>query len=85
MGHQNILVNQVMESVLGAHPESVENSTETQNSIDEAMLSLAPFEPAAIDRENLNQDLLEHKATDLACKAAWALYKDYILHAEQAA
>ena len=85
MGNQNTLIDQIMESVLVAHPEPVEDSNETRKSIDEAMPSLAPFEPPAFDREALNRRLLSQKASSIACKAAWALYKDYILNASEAA
>lgn len=74
------LVRKVLNHVLQTHKGKSDSSEDTSNSLQEALASLAPFSPSKEDELAINSILLKNQASDLACKAAWALYKDYVVN-----
>ncbi len=77
------LVRRVLSNVLTSHPVPSCGLDTTEKSIAEAVSSLAPFEPPEGDLIAINSVLRRRQASDIACKAAWALYKDYALNADK--
>ncbi|NNE57595.1 MAG: hypothetical protein HKN36_05765 [Hellea sp.] len=49
-------------------------------SIEEVMISLGDFKPEIHDSDALSSGLRQLKTSDIACKSAWALYKDYSIN-----
>jgi len=76
----SFLVRKVLNHVLQTYKTKSDSSEETSNSLREALTSLSPFSPSEQDKMAINNILLQNQASDLACKAAWALYKDYVVN-----
>jgi len=76
----HVLVRKVLRNILTTYPEPSPDKLLTRKSIEEALSSLAPFKPPKADIDAINQVLLNREASEVACKAAWALYKDYALN-----
>lgn len=79
------LVRKVLNHILHAYPEKSGSTEATQKSLTEALVSLKPFSPPSQDSKVINAILLQNKASDLACKSAWALYKDFVVNDENVA
>lgn len=76
-GH-SILARKVLSQIIKTYTEKSFSSEETQASLDKALESLIPFKPDPADIRSINRFLVHHQASDLACKSAWALYKDLV-------
>jgi len=74
------IVRNVVQNIRTAFPETATSKAATQLSIKEAMDSLGEFVPDVQDSTMLNEVLLHLRASDIACKSAWALYKDYSIN-----
>lgn len=74
------LARRVIIQIIESYPEVSENTAITTNSLTEAIQSLKPFEPEPSDIVTINAYLAQRQATDIACKAAWALYKDLVIN-----
>lgn len=77
----NLLVRKVLGNILQAYPEKSESVAATRKSLEEALVSLTPFKPNEKDTHTINSILIKRQSSDIACKSAWALYKDYVLNA----
>lgn len=76
-GH-SMLARKVLSHIIQTYSEKSGNPDTTQKSLDNALDSLKPFIPDEEDIRSINRFLVHHQASDLACKAAWALYKDFV-------
>lgn len=76
-GH-SILARKVLAHIVQSYSEKSESSSATETSLIAALASLKPFEPTANDIHSINRFLIHQQASDVACKAAWALYKDFV-------
>lgn len=74
------LLRQVLLNIRTAFPEIAKSETDTQLSIEEVMISLGDFKPEIHDSDALSSGLRQLKTSDIACKSAWALYKDYSIN-----
>ena len=74
------LARRVLSQIIETYPEKSQSSAATVKSLNEAITSLKPFEPEDSDIKYINGYLLRHQASDIACKAAWALYKDFVVN-----
>ena len=75
----NPLVKYVVTRIGQIYPEKSASIDDTNRFIHQAMASLAPFRPDKNDMMRLNMYLRNRRASDIACLAAWALYKDHAL------
>lgn len=81
-GH-SILARKVLSQIIQSYSEKSESQNATRSSLDQALASLAPFQPDPQDIHSINRYLIHQQASDLACKAAWALYKDFVTNQNQ--
>jgi len=77
------VVNQVLRHVMSAYPEKSESIEASRASLICALQSLWPLEPHDDDIAALHGELIRLQASDIACKSAWALYKDLIVNKER--
>ena len=73
-----MLARKVLSHIVQTYSEKSGNPEKTQASLNYAVESLKPFTPDPADIHSINRFLIHHEASDLACKAAWALYKDFV-------
>jgi len=81
MGQNNrhsSLARKVLSHIVQCYPEKSGDAAQTKNSLNEALSSLEPFKPDPEDVRSINHFLIHQRASDIACKAAWALYKDFV-------
>lgn len=78
--NKSILARKVISHILNSYPDKSNDPDLTRNSIVEALASLKPFSPEPDDITTINRYLVHYQATDVACKAAWALYKDFVVN-----
>ena len=72
------LIRYVATRIAQAYPGKSGSIEETNQYIHQALASIAPFRPNQNDMMRLNMYLRNRHASEVACMAAWALYKDYI-------
>ena len=75
----NPLVKYVVTRIAQIYPEKSGSIEETNHYIHQAMALLAPFRPEKSDMMRMNMYLRNRQAGEIACMAAWALYKDHTL------
>lgn len=73
-----MLARRVLSNIIQTYTEKSVCPEDTQSSLNKALESLKPFTPDPADIRSINRFLIHHQASDLACKAAWALYKDFV-------
>ena len=73
-----MLARKVLSHIVQTYSEKSGNPDLTQKSLNSAIESLRPFTPDPADIRSINRFLVHHQASDLACNAAWALYKDFV-------
>lgn len=78
----SMLARKVIGHIINTYPDKSGDLDATQKSLSEAIESLKPFEPEQKDVNSINRYLVHYEATDIACKAAWALYKDYVVNGQ---
>lgn len=81
--HTSYLARRVISQINDSYADSAPDLSETSKSLDEALTSLRPFEPPEADIRDINSYLKKRQASDLACKAAWALYKDFVINQQK--
>lgn len=76
----SVLARKVLTHIIQTYPENSDDPAITQASLTEALDSLEPFTPDPGDIKSINEYLINRRASDIACKAAWALYKDFVIN-----
>lgn len=78
----SMLARKVIAHIISTYPDKSGDPAFTTQSLSEAIESLKPFQPEQKDLNSINRYLVHYEATDIACKAAWALYKDYVVNGQ---
>lgn len=73
------LARRVLSQIMQSYTDKSPSIEATNLSLVEAIDSLKPFTPLSNDIVTINSYLKRKQASDIACKAAWALYKDLVI------
>ncbi len=77
----SLLARKVLAHIVQAYPEEKSGDASfTQSCLLDAIASLKPFEPEDKDKYTINRFLIHREASEVACRAAWALYKDFVVN-----
>ncbi len=71
------LIRDIIERIEHTYPEKSGSKGDTDRFIKDAVSSLGGFKPCQESETLINGFLRHMQASEIACLAAWALYKDY--------